>query len=123
MPWHRHTPAHASHTFSRYSDTPPDGANGGKVVATLVLHAEITSRSSSSFFDSMSLPSGNGTSSGDHSDFVHRCTEFVTLGLGMLGVSGGLPSSIHIVWREGARTKHFGQSLRRCESSFNLDRD
>ena len=69
-----------------------------------------------SAFNSISLAGG------DDGDLGHHCAELIAFGLGMLSMSEGLPH-IPIIRRDGVRTKHFGQSLRRCENSFNLDRD
>ena len=78
----------------------------------LTLQAETTNRGSSIssiIFDSISLTSCDSTISGDNGDLVHYCTEFITLELRMLSVSGGLPNCAPIVRGKGAWTKHFGR--------------
>ena len=79
----------------------PGGVNGDMRFSLryVMLHARRTN--SSSVLDSISLTSGDSTSSGDDSNLVHYCAEFVTLGLHVLSVGGGLPGCIPVVRRKG----------------------
>ena len=93
--------SHRSHCAKKYQ--PGDSVDCGKDHqgndTTLILRTNGTNRNPSSIFNPIPLTSGDG------SGFGHYRAKIIALRLRVVSVSGGLPSRVPDIWREGTQTK------------------